>query len=156
MRIESRFASDRARAKSECSAKPSSTARAWVVVRALASCLAVSSLLAAPRASANPLTLVQDGRFVLAEDCSQFGCPGQTVIPPSPFAVWVASVSRVGQRASQSSSVSQTETTATMQGSLATEPDSANPNPDALSLSHFQVTFDADFDAVYALTGDAV
>jgi hypothetical protein len=65
-------------------------------------------------------------------------------------------VSRVGQRASQSSSVSQTETTATMQGSLATEPDSANPNPDALSLSHFQVTFDADFDAVYALTGDAV
>jgi len=155
MQIESRVASDRPGAEGSGTVKPGSATPIRMAIHALVWFLGVSGVLIATHASADPLTLIEDGRFVLAEDCSQFGCPGQTAIPPSPFASWVGGVSVAGQSAIQSSSMSQDATEARIEGLLASGPDRPNPVGDAHALSHFFVTFDAAEAASYVLSGNA-
>jgi len=108
----------------------------------------------APRAAADLLTPIADGRYVLAEHCPAFApCQSQSARPPTPFTPFDAEVSVVGMSASQHTSLDLGANQSAMGGSLAagspTEPPIGTTTGDAV----FDVAFDAAAPASWAWTG---
>lgn len=112
------------------------------------------ALLPAPRAGADLLTRVADGRYVLVDHCPAFDpCQSETARPPAPFAPFDDEVEIVGMSASQDSRVDAAGDPSSMSGSLASGSASEPPFGNTLGDAVFDLTFEPTAAASYAWNG---